>query len=265
MLAGHLSERCIVVIQWEKYCTGVYRIRNKIDGKVYIGSTGRSFTHRWEKEHRKALREGTHWNVHLQRAWDKYGEENFVFEVLVECRSERERLLRHEQAHIDDAKAADSRYGYNLSPTAGSTYGIKLRPLTDDEKKLRSENSTKMWQSEDHRAKRAESIKLVMETEAYKENMSKALLKKYAEEAFYQSRLEQLERLRNDEEIERKRRENQKAAMSTDAYKAKMRVASLRMWEERRKDPAKYAQFLKSCSEGQIKAWADGGERRKRK
>ena len=60
---------------------GIYKIENLINGKVYIGQTKEKFQRRYWL-HRWKLREGTHDNSYLQRAWDKYGEENFKFEVV---------------------------------------------------------------------------------------------------------------------------------------------------------------------------------------
>ena len=62
---------------------GVYMIKNKINGKFYIGSSV-DITYRWAR-HKRQLRNGNHHSIHLQRAWDKYGEENFEFKVIEEC------------------------------------------------------------------------------------------------------------------------------------------------------------------------------------
>lgn len=60
---------------------GVYKITNTVNGKVYIGSTTIGFKNRWAT-HRNELRNRRHCNKHLQRAWNKYGENAFSFEVL---------------------------------------------------------------------------------------------------------------------------------------------------------------------------------------
>lgn len=62
---------------------GVYEIRCQSNGRIYVGSStdvGVRFL-----THRTRLRAGKHDNAHLQRAWDKYGEEDFVFEVVGTC------------------------------------------------------------------------------------------------------------------------------------------------------------------------------------
>lgn len=60
----------------------IYCIKNKINNKCYIGQTI-NFTGRKSK-HLRDLRKGNHINQHLQRAFDKYGEENFYFEIIEE-------------------------------------------------------------------------------------------------------------------------------------------------------------------------------------
>jgi group I intron endonuclease len=93
--------------------TGVYQIKNKTNSKSYIGSTIMSFTKRLE-HHRCLLRKGKHKNTHLQRAWDKYGEENFEFiviEVVDKCCT-----LEREQFFIDTLKPE-----YNINPLASGT------------------------------------------------------------------------------------------------------------------------------------------------
>lgn len=60
---------------------GIYRIRNKRNGKVYIGSTRRSIRIRLE-EHISRLDSGTHPNYLLQLDWDAYGYKAFAFEIM---------------------------------------------------------------------------------------------------------------------------------------------------------------------------------------
>jgi group I intron endonuclease len=61
----------------------VYSIENKVNGKCYIGSTNNPRV-RWSK-HRGDLNRKTHHSFVLQRAWNKYGENNFDFKVLLKC------------------------------------------------------------------------------------------------------------------------------------------------------------------------------------
>ncbi len=65
----------------------IYKIENTINGKVYIGQTRVGFKKR-VKEHLYGLRKNSHNNDYLQRAWNKYGEDNFNFSVVERCRVE---------------------------------------------------------------------------------------------------------------------------------------------------------------------------------
>lgn len=58
----------------------IYAIINIIDDKLYVGQAADK-DYRW-REHRKQLRGFYHHNLYLQRAWSKYGEQNFIFVVL---------------------------------------------------------------------------------------------------------------------------------------------------------------------------------------
>lgn len=102
--------------------TGVYVIRNVVNGKVYVGSASRGIRSRWN-EHLSNLRKARHANRHLQAAWIKYGEGAFEFKVLLVCGADD--CLTNEQIFIDQMKAANDEYGYNILPLAGSARGWK--------------------------------------------------------------------------------------------------------------------------------------------
>lgn len=150
------------------HVSSVYRIRNLINGKVYIGSAVNT-RHRWY-DHRTDLNTNKHHSRYLQRAWNKYGSSAFVFEIIrVVCK--KENLVRIEQYFIDKCKSFDRRYGYNISPTAGSVLGIKRSPETvakvaaalrnpspETREKL-SETAKRSWANPDIRAKLVEAAK----------------------------------------------------------------------------------------------------------
>lgn len=98
-----------------EFAMGVYQIRNVISGKVYIGSTV-LFTDR-KAAHFKELRAGTHHSPRLQAAFNKYGENAFVFEP-IEIVDHEDKLLEREQHYLDTVKPF-GRSGYNISKLAG--------------------------------------------------------------------------------------------------------------------------------------------------
>lgn len=63
----------------------IYKIRNVVNQKFYVGSTIN--TKERFRTHRKKLRAQTHHCRYLQSAWNKYGEECFVFEIVEEISS----------------------------------------------------------------------------------------------------------------------------------------------------------------------------------
>ena len=91
------------------HASGVYRIVNMRNGKVYVGSS-RDVASRIIN-HRDRLAAGNHPNRHLQRAWHRHGAEAFVFAV-IELVSPSE-IWTREQFHIDQCGAADPAKGYN--------------------------------------------------------------------------------------------------------------------------------------------------------
>jgi group I intron endonuclease len=101
--------------QEQKIKCGVYKIKNIINNKVYIGSS-KNIENRW-KQHIYELNKNNHHSIKLQRAWNKYGKDNFKFEVIEEC--DIDRLLYLEQYYIDKYKSYFE--GYN---SKGKTKGL---------------------------------------------------------------------------------------------------------------------------------------------
>ena len=99
--------------------SGIYKITNLVDNKIYIGSTIH-FNNRMSA-HFSYLRKNEHHSSYLQRAYNKYGKNNFQFEVLLKC--PKEDLLAIEQYLIDYYKPA-----YNMCKIAGRITGLKRSP-----------------------------------------------------------------------------------------------------------------------------------------
>ena len=89
----------------------IYFITNKITGKQYIGQTV-DINDRLNK-HLSYLRSGSHHSVKLQRAYDKYGEENFIFSWDIYDVKNQKELLLLEQQKISEFDTYNN--GYNCS------------------------------------------------------------------------------------------------------------------------------------------------------
>ena len=63
--------------------SGIYKIINLINGKIYLGSA-KNFIRRWTN-HKSLLQRNKHDNIHLQRAYNQDGVENFKYEVIEYC------------------------------------------------------------------------------------------------------------------------------------------------------------------------------------
>lgn len=107
--------------------SGVYKITNTQNGKCYVGST-KCFNTRF-KRHLADLRKGTHSSIKLQRAFNKYGESCFSFEVLEACKYQKPDIVNLENHYIDVLDTKSN--GYNI---ADASFGDCLsdHPLKDE-------------------------------------------------------------------------------------------------------------------------------------
>lgn len=102
--------------------SGIYKILCLTNGKFYIGSSVNMYQRKIV--HFDKLRKNKHDNVLLQRAFNKYGESVFIFEV-VEYVLDKNILTKREQYYIDLYNACDCKIGFNICPTANSMLGFK--------------------------------------------------------------------------------------------------------------------------------------------
>lgn len=162
----------------KKVC-GIYKIINLLNNQIYIGSSvniyGRFSQHKWQ------LRKNNHGNLHLQRAWNKYGENNFKFKILEKTKS-KENLLEKEQFYINFFKPH-----YNICKIAGSNSGVirteewKKRIGNSNKGKPASENCKKAVRKANYGRKHNEEAKKKIGKAAKGRKMSKKHLKKLIE------------------------------------------------------------------------------------
>jgi group I intron endonuclease len=105
---------------------GVYKITNKITGKVYIGSSSNLGNRKSEHFCKKS-----NGNPGLRKDLKISSKGDFKFEVLEFCKAEH--CIAVEQTYINYYKRL---FGWNMlyneSPTAGSNLGAKLGPLSEE-------------------------------------------------------------------------------------------------------------------------------------
>jgi len=113
---------------------GIYKIENISNKKVYIGQS-KNILLRFSN-HKYELKNQIHSNTHLQNSWNKYGEENFIFDIICECDSEE--INEKEIYFIGLYNSFE--YGYNR--TEGGTdsetakeYGRRVAEIIRERKK----------------------------------------------------------------------------------------------------------------------------------
>ncbi len=104
----------------------VYLIINLINNKKYIGSTC-NYARR-KREHLWMLRNNKHKNPHLQLAYNKYGEDNFIFSVLEKIEDNRT-IYEVEQLYLDKYKTYNKKIGYNICREATSPNNEKSKKV----------------------------------------------------------------------------------------------------------------------------------------
>jgi group I intron endonuclease len=124
----------------------VYKITNTLTGDFYVGSSTNLYKRYYT--HMNHMRKGIKSCIVLNRAAEKYGEENFSFEILAKCPIEY--VLKLEQWFISNLKPK-----YNVAKIAGSNLGIKR---TEEVKIRKSVSQKENWKDENYRKKHLESL-----------------------------------------------------------------------------------------------------------
>lgn len=95
-----------------KKISGIYKIQNILNEKIYIGRS-KNISKRWF-EHKRELKNKSHHSDKLQNAVNKYGIDNFEFSIIEEA-SESD-ILELEQKYLDLYNSAEC--GYNIMKVA---------------------------------------------------------------------------------------------------------------------------------------------------
>jgi group I intron endonuclease len=128
---------------------GVYKIVNKATGQCYVGQSQRA--KKRLKEHFRLLRWNKHTNQKLQRAYNKYGADNFYGSVEIECKNIDD-LDNLENAFLSGDAWFEEKTVYNIAdfakaPMRGKTHSEEVKERI----RLGRRASTFDYKSEDYR------------------------------------------------------------------------------------------------------------------
>lgn len=111
--------------------SGIYAILNLENKKFYIGQASNLKLRWWQ--HKNSLSKNKHHSSILQRAWNKYGEQNFVYLIVEKC--DKLDLTKREQYYLDLWKPE-----YNICKIAESVLGVKRSEETKQKMSLASKS-----------------------------------------------------------------------------------------------------------------------------
>lgn len=144
---------------------GIYCIENIVNGKKYIGQS--KDLKKRKREHYSLLRRNCHGNRYLQRAWNKYGEDNFEFKILLLCKESE--LTKYEM--FFDNKCKEKNSSYNIRDCVDSNKGFRHSEKT---KNILKEKSTGRRLSQDTRDKISEKNKGRIKTADHRKKLQES-------------------------------------------------------------------------------------------
>ena len=163
---------------------GIYRIFNVKTNKSYVGSTWKSFRSRW-KQHLNKLNTNKHHSHEMQNAFNKYGSDSFVCEIL-EIIEDENILLKKEAYYINKYDSYKNGYNENPDSSRSPMYNENSRQKSSETHKKQWEelkNSMSKEEFEEYKKKYSEITGLVKNhiswnkgikyTEKQKKNMHK--------------------------------------------------------------------------------------------
>ena len=111
---------------------GIYKITCILTNKCLIGESGN--VRKRVNYHIQNLKGNRHENSYLQKAWNKYGKDNFSFITLEYCEFDQCKI--REDYYCKLYNSHNSKFGFNLRPT-----GLKLKSKFSEELKLKMKNA----------------------------------------------------------------------------------------------------------------------------
>lgn len=126
--------------------SGIYRITNLVNNKQYVGQSSNLYQRLCQ--HKSDLRSNRHSNKHLQNSWNKYGEDNFKFEIIKLC--DIEQLCEMENYFLS---LVEAKLRFNVGEIAESPFLGQKHRLESKIKISNSKLGKKIRRSEEHKQK----------------------------------------------------------------------------------------------------------------
>jgi group I intron endonuclease len=216
----------------------IYKISNKINGKVYIGKTTKTLKKRWE-EHCRATYKDSPFRFH--KAIRKYLPENFQLTILYKAKT-KQRLKTAEKILIRIYKSFDFKYGYNS--TAG---GEGTGPLHSEEtkKKLREfRNTIKYHQNQSKRMKayynspegkqKQRERWLLSQNPLIKEKVRKKLKQQRSALSYRIAKSKEQKEVWQNLELRKRHSEIMKKTHAKRGYRKQMSISVKKSWKKRK-------------------------------
>lgn len=133
--------------------SGIYKFTNNINKKVYIGSSI-NLRKRFS-DHLRLLKINSHHSKHFQSAWNKYGENNFSFEILEIVENSFELLIKEQyyldtiifaQEYINKVNTKFIELSYNMNPCSSNRLGTSQSKESILKSKLNNPNRKNILQ-----------------------------------------------------------------------------------------------------------------------
>jgi len=124
---------------------GIYSFLNLTNGKRYVGSSVDLYNRLHEHLHN--LRCNKSHNKHFQAAWNKYGEENFIYNILEFCDSDKQ--FDREQHYIN-ALAPEYNFSLQVIANFGSSPSIETRTKISETLKAKYASGELQTYKQDH-------------------------------------------------------------------------------------------------------------------
>jgi group I intron endonuclease len=138
----------------------IYKCTNNINGKVYIGYTHKSLEKRII-EHKSSSKNGSYYLLH--KALQKYGLDNFSWEIIFESKNKKYVLEEMESFFINEYKSFfETGHGYNM--THGGQGGMTDKKHSEETKEklkiARSKRTIEPMLGKKHSDEAKEKMKL---------------------------------------------------------------------------------------------------------